>query len=119
MRDMNDESRYFTAEELLEHLGHIIHDEQLVEPGAALYARKVDFTRLAKTWLKENFGRIRDTVCQSEYRAYMDHDLILYAVGLLQPVFSPSIAVPLAYYLCKVGLRSLCEEPGAEFVDKK
>src|SRR6266511_528311 len=99
--DIQDENLYLTAEELLEHLGHIIHDEQLVEPGGTLYARRVNFTRLAKDWLKANFGRIRDTICKSEYHSYLDHpinDLILYVIALLQPVYSASIVVPLAYY---------------------
>ncbi|HEU4833524.1 MAG TPA: hypothetical protein VFS90_03875 [Pyrinomonadaceae bacterium] len=108
----------FSPEELLEHLGHIIHNAEPVEVGGPLYARKVNFLRLAKEWIKKNYNEIRETICQSDYRSYMNHpvnDLILYVIGLLEPVFSGSIAIALAYYLCKVGLNSICEKTVDEF----
>lgn len=112
------EDQHFSPEELLEHLGHIIHDAELTELGGPLYAKRVNFLRLAKRWITQNYDKIRATICQSDYRSYVNHpvnDLILYVIGLLQPVFSGSIAIALAYYVCKVGLNSLCEKSADEF----
>ena len=71
----------------------------------------MDFRRFARRWLDENLQGIRAIVCTAETRARLDHpvyDLIVYMTGLLQQEYAATIAIPLAYYLCKVGAHALC-----------
>ncbi len=117
---MNEES--LTADELLEHLGHILHDVQYAEPGGPLYARKVDFTRLARAWIVEHYEAIRKAICKSDYRKVLNHpanDLLMFIIGLLQAHFPSAIAIPLAYYICKVGVHQLCTQEVDELLRTK
>jgi len=117
---MSEES--LTTDELLEHLGHILHDAQYAEPGGPLYARKVDFTRLARAWIVEHYDVIRKAVCESSYREILNHpanELLIFITGLLQVHFPGMIAVPLAYYVWKVGVHQLCTKEANEFLRTK